>query len=205
MNDISATIFYNKRIILSAPIATPVTWHCSKVEQTAPKGISHITFAQETFDEHVDAFQYDDGTFSHKFDPTKKVIGMWANYYGSSITPTDPEDPEPPVSIYSVMTCSGTKKEIKSGGSYKKITVDFFTDTDMPADFQDGIWSYQVEGKDATSLLTILTSTDSTDVAKNQIKVKFNKNDMYLGKTLTISYESIYGVKSSIELEILGL
>lgn len=213
MNDISSTIFYNTRIILSAPIETPITWRCTKPEQCSPKGSNRLTFAQSEWDEHKDAFEYqiiDEITgeitseFSSTYDSNKKIVGMWASYYESAIEPIKPEDEIPVSSIYSTISYSGIKPEIKSGGSYKKFTVNFY-DGEEEIPFKNGNWKYEIDGKDATSLVTILTHNDSSDVEENQIKIKFNKDDTYIGKILTISYASNDGIESNVDMEIIGL
>jgi len=45
MNEISATIFYNQRLIISAPINEPLAWRLTKVEDVSPKGVRRLTFA----------------------------------------------------------------------------------------------------------------------------------------------------------------
>lgn len=200
MNDISTTLFYNQRIILSAPIKEPIAWKCSKVEQTNPKGIFHLTFKQDAWDTHKDVFEYSDGTITNVFNPEKSVVAMWADYYDSKITPEYPEiEPQIP-KIYSIITHNGTKPELKSGGNYKTLTVRFYKDDDTEINPLTGVWSYLIDNIDVSDLILTKPATES-----NQISVKFKKNDMYIGKVMTVKYTSDTGIESSLDLEILGL
>lgn len=200
MNDISTTIFYNQRIILSAPIKEPIAWRCSKVEQTNPKGIFHLTFKQDAWDAHKDVFEYSDGEITNVYNPNKPLVAMWADYYESKITPEYLENEPQIPKIYSIITHNGTKPELKSGGNYKTLTVRFYKDDNTEIDFLTGDWSFYIDNTDVSDLL-LMKSTEK----ENQISIKFKKNDMYIGKVLIAKYTSNTGVKSSIDLEILGL
>lgn len=202
MNEISTTIYYNQRIIISAPIKEPIVWKCSKVEQTTPKGVNRLTFTQEEWDAHRDVFEYVDGEITNVFNPNKKVCAMWAGYYDSNITPVDviEEKSKQIPKIYSVISYSGLKPEIKSGGNYKTMTVRFYYEDGTEIAFRNGDWSFSIDGVDAISLLnTKLTSEP------NQISIKFKKNDMYIGKVLKITFTSADNIQSDVELDVLGL
>lgn len=193
MNDISATIFYDTRIIISAPIDEPVTWKCSKVEQVSPKGISHLTFAQDKFNAHTDFIEKDE---------EGNVVGMWADYFGNGeIIPTELEQPSS--KIYSVISCSGLKPDIKAGGQYKKFTVTFYEDDEVIA-HRMGTWTFTIDGTDVSHKITTLDATSSTDVADNQIKAKLEADNSLIGKILVVGYEDSDGIKSEIEVNIVG-
>lgn len=202
MNEISTTIYYNQRIIISAPIKEPIVWKCSKVEQTTPKGVNRLTFTQEEWDAHRDVFEYADGEITNVFDPNKKVYAMWAGYYDSNITPVDviEEKSKQIPKIYSVISYSGLKPEIKSGGNYKTMTVRFYYEDGTEIAFRNGDWSFSIDGVDAISLLNTKPTSES-----NQISIKFKKNDMYIGKVLKIIFTSADNIQSYVELDILGL
>lgn len=193
MNDISSTIFYDTRIIISAPIEEPVTWKCSKVEQVSPKGISHLTFAQDKFNHHTDFIEKDkDGN----------IIGMWADYYtNGEVLPTEPK--EEMSTIYSIVTCSGLRPDIKAGGHYKKFTVTFF-DGGTIIDHKEGSWSFTVDGIDISDKIKTLSAGESKDVTENQIKVKLDADNSMIGKVLLVGYKSDDGIKSEIEINIVG-
>ena len=198
MNSISETLFYNQRIILSAPIKEPICWKITKVEQISPKGINHLTFAQDIYSQHKDAFEYEDGEISTTYYPDKKIIGMYADYFSSTVEPTDPDAPVIPSTIHSVITYSGLKPEIKTGGSYKKFTVTFY-DGETIIPFQSGQWQFFVDDQFAEVI------TSKTDVDENQIKVKLSSDSSYVGKNLTIKYVSDSGIISNIEIAVVSL
>lgn len=159
------------------------------------KGVICLTGKQDQFDVHTDFIERDE---------ENRVIGMWANYYDINDNP--PEDPEPPSStIYCTITHSGTAAEIKTGGSYKKFTVTFY-DADGETAFQQGTWSFAIDGVDASSLLTIKTKADDPSLNDNQIKIKFAKDDSYIGKNLEVKFEAdVTKIKDTQLINIVGL
>lgn len=189
MNDISETIFYGQRIAISAPIKQPVVWRCTKVEQISPKGISHLTFAQTLWDEHLDYIEKDeDGN----------VVGIWCNYYKDNVPVQDNLNTIDD-NIYSEITFSGAKTpQLKIGGSAKTFTVTFYREG-VEIDHKPGTWSYEINDTDATDLV------QTTVVSDNQIKIKFIGEDDYIGEDLTISYSSESGIKSSVKMNLVGI
>lgn len=178
-------------MIIDGKVETePVVWRVSKTKRNAPNGIGIITLAQTAFDEHTDYIEKDENG---------NIIGMWADYFSSTIEPT--EDTPLPSGIHSRITYSGTKPEIKSGGSYKKFSVSFYDADESLISLEAGTWSFDIDGVDATPLLNIT----SDDVAENQIKIKFIGGDKYIGKIINVTYESVSGIKSTIPIEIKGL
>lgn len=164
----------NKRLVLSALIKKPHVWQISKVENTKPLGLIKITLDQDSWDEHTDYVNLETGE-------------MYADYYTSDITPTDPTEPTPtPSSNYSTITASTST--IKIGGSYKTLTATVFdesgtdiTDTYSDADFK---WSCSIEGVDSTELNTVITWLDGTTF--NKQKIKFSNDRSYLEKILEV-------------------
>lgn len=193
MNEISATIFYDTRIVLSAPIDEPITWRCTKVEQISPKGINRLTFAQARWDQHKDYIEKDE---------EGNVIGMWCNYFDNNLTPSPSDEPVP--DKHAEITYFGVKKELKIGGSYKKFNIAFYKGEEETP-FEVGTWKYKIDGKDATPLLNILTNATSKDVEPNQVKLKFLGDDRFIGKILNISYDSHTGVHSEIDIPIIAI
>lgn len=190
MNDISATIFYNQRFIISAPIPEPLAWRITKTEDVSPKGVRRLTFAQDRWDQHNDYIEKDeDGN----------VIGMWANYYSSNVEPTPVAEDEPlPSSITSKITCSG-KPQFKIGGSAKTFTVTYYDydDQEIP-DYVIGNWTFTIDGETVPNNLLTLTAEN------NKIKVKFLGDDSYIGKIFTVINTS-GDVISSLNIEIIAL
>lgn len=195
MTSETANIFYDLRMCISEPREEPLVWHVSKVEDMDTKGVLILTAAQDRFDEHTDYIEKDD---------EGRVIGQWASYWDINDNPA--EDPElPPSTTYCTITHSGTAAEIKTGGSYKKLTVTFY-DTDGETTFQPGTWSFTVDGVDISSLLTIKTKVDDPSLADNQIKIKFAKDDSYIGKNLEVKFEATTtGIKDTQLINIVGL
>lgn len=198
MNEISSTIFYDQRIAMSAPTKVPITWKCSKVDNTNPKGILHLTFAQSRWDEHTDAFEYEhiDGLedMSSKYDPRRTVIGIYADYYSSAVEPVEKEVPK--LDIHGEITWNALA-QVKVGGSYKKFTINFF-DRNDPIDFIPGQWSFSIKGVNCQDLVSVIEDY-------NVIKVKFIGDDSYIGSVLTIKYRTDTGIETSVDVEIVGL
>lgn len=208
MNDISTTIFYNTRICISAPIEIPVTWHCSKVEQTAPKGISHITFVQEEWNPNTDVFEYIDGEISNVFHNDKRVIGIWADYAKELVEPA-PEPRLPDIHSELPVRCeisySGNKPQLKLGGSYKTFTATFYNPKNDVVDFVNGEWSYSIPGIELEEdPLTMLTSETSTALSENQIKLKIDNVDELLGKVMHLTFTS-GKISSEILIDLIGM
>lgn len=190
LNRETEKIFYNLRFIIDAKVLTePRAWKTSKVNRLAPNGLVRVTLAQDLYDEHHDYIEKDeDGN----------VIGMWADYFTSGITPTDQTEPEN--KIYSVVTYAGNTQQIKVGGSYKTFRVTFY-DGEEETDFRPGVWSYFIDGQDASGLVTEST----TGLAENQIKIKFTGGDEYISKNLIVRFTSDGGIASEVEVNIVGL
>ena len=193
LNSITETLFYNHRMIIDSPLynsdAEPRAWLISKINRLSPDGIARITLAQDTFDQHNDYIERDaDGT----------VIGMWANYFNSAITPTQvPTDDPTPSGNYSVVTCSG-KPIFKVGGSAKTFTVTFYDRDGQEIDHEVGGWGLSMDGQGVPISLINLT-TDG-----NKAKIKFLGDDSYIGKILTVTNTSGI-ITSSIDVEISAL
>lgn len=205
LNRDTEPLFYNLRMIIDNKVLTePRAWKITKVNRLTSNGLTHITLAQDFFDEHNDYIE---------LDTNGNVIGMWADYFKQGqVLPTKKE--EPPKNVYSSISYSGNKPEIKVNGSYKKFTVNIYdgeTDTNIP--YVNGIWKFEIRNGGLITpapadILTILTNQDSTDVADNQIKIKFDGDDSYIGKVLVISNSTVINgvvVESSIEIDIRAL
>lgn len=190
MNDISATIYYDTRIAISAPIEQPIVWRCTKVEQVSPKGISKLTFAQTRWNDNTDYIEKDeDGT----------ILGIWCDYYKDKIEP-EPQPIDIITSTRAEITYSGTKPEIKINGNYKKFTVTFYQDNE-PLTFQHGDWKFTINDQDVSDLIEINTA----NLEENQIKIKFKADDSYIDKILDVTYTSFTGVQSKVQMHIVGI
>ncbi len=183
MNDISTTIFYNQRIAISAKIKEPIVWRCTKVEQTAPKGINRLTFAQDQWDEHKDAILSD---------------GIWCDYYSSSIVPEDYRQPEKSSNEYGLITFNGISPDIKIGGKGRKLTIKFYIE-DEEVPFETGTWSYFIDDVDVSSMI------EQEDISENSININFIGNKTYIGKTLVVKYITDNNIETKLELAIKNL
>lgn len=180
LNRISENIYYDMRMIIDAPVLTePRAWSVTKVNRISANGLANITLAQDRFDQFSDYIELDENG---------EVIGMWADYYK---LPAQPEDST--ITKDLDINYSGLNPEIKVRGGYKTYTVS------SPAadDVSGGTWSFSIDGEDASSLVQIIE-----DTAK--IKVKFIGDEMYLGKTLVITY-TVEEISSSLNVSIISL
>lgn len=189
LNRDTELITYDMRFIIDAPILTePRVWMITKPWRIIPNGLARMTCAQTQFNPLKDLIEKDE---------KGNVVGMWAD--GKSDTIVDYTLPSE--TIHSEITYSGSRPEIRVGGSYKKFTVNFF-DGDIPVDFREGNWMFTVDDEDVSYLLVPI---ESDDVAENQIKVKFVGDKDYINKTLLVSYITNNGIESSLKIEIKAL
>ena len=186
LNEITKNIRYvgddntNQRMIISAKVDRPLVWKLTKLENTKPLGILQLTFSQTYFDEHKDCVER---------DGNGNIIGMWADYYTSEITPTDPTEPIPiPSSNYGTITASTST--IKIGGSYKTLTITIYDEygTDITEAYSDVDfnWSCSIDGEDFTNSDIITWLKGATF---NKKKIKFSNDRSYLEKILEIKCE----------------
>ena len=92
------TLFYNHRMIIDAKVESePRAWLISKINRISPNGICRVTLTQDTFNQHTDYIEHDE---------FGDIIGMWADYYRSSIEPT-PITPDEQSDIVVAISCSG--------------------------------------------------------------------------------------------------
>lgn len=188
-NDISATLFYNQRIIMSAPMVTPLTWRVSKVDNLNPRGINKITLLQDKFDQHKDYIEVDnDG----------HVISMWADYYTSCIEPVEQHIQEN-TAVTSEIIYNGTKAILKVGGSSRRFTVKYY-DTGGFETVPEGEieWQFYINGENAENLLEI------TEIDAFTKEIKFIGDEDYIHEILKIVVEN-NGKSTSLDVEIAGM
>lgn len=205
MNRETEKIYYNQRLILDNNVLTePRTWQISKVNRIQSNGLALFTCAQTFFDGSHDYIEHDeDGN----------VVGMWADYFvtdkngcGDCISDSSVEEyDEYPATtnIYSKITCSGSKPEMKIGGSYKTFNVTFYNDTEE-IDTQPGIWEFYVGDTDVKDKLTFAEEYSDTTLP-TRFKIDKTHRDDFACTTLTIKYISNDGVVSSTDINLLGL
>ena len=191
-NEISKTLFYNTRTIISVDLPEPITWRVTKVEGLAHKGNILFTFAQDQFDQHHDYIERnEDG----------ELIGMWADYYNESNLPS-----ENPIQVdstisgnYAEITYAGAEPHIKVNGSYKSITITYYNSNELLNNQTPGEWSYYIDDTDASDLVKV-----HPQESPNTIKVKFLGDENYLGKILTIK-NTRDTVVAELQLQIVSL
>lgn len=186
-NNETSTLYYNRRIIVSAPIETPLAWKVSKVENTTPRGVNRITLIQDKFDQNYDYIEKDeDGN----------IVAMWANYYRSKpIDNEDSEQPEPTTDYTGVITYNGTKPQLKIGGLAKTFIVTYYDAEGNIVEFSDDVkWEFYLDDEDASSL--IKATYDG-----NSVTVKFYGDEDYMGEVMTITADC-NEVHSEIRVEI---
>ena len=189
-NEISKTIFYNQRLIISPPLDIPITWHISKVEGVNPLGVLRFTCAQDLYNPHTDVIEYDDDG---------NWIGAWADLNKKgNVQQNETVDPAI-VNDYAVITYSGTKPQLKVNGSYKTLTITYYNSGELITNQAPGEWSFWIDDVDVSDLIQIL-STDE----ENKIKVKFLGNEEYLDKILIIR-NTRDSIVAELKFEIVSL
>lgn len=193
MNEITETIDYNLRMLIDTNLyskdACPRAWLLSKTKRISPNGICIATYTQDLFDQHHDYIERDE---------EGNIVGMWANFFDSKIEPVPQQDTAPLFSsITSKITPSGNTNQIRVGGS-KTFTVSFFEE-DQAIEHDPGTWSFTIDGQNAEELLSL------SYPAENKVRVKFNGDDSYIGKILTVQNVSGEDIISSCDVEIIAL
>jgi hypothetical protein len=200
LNEVTETIFYNKRLLIDSALynkdSEPRAWLVSKVNRTNPNGILILTAAQKSFDQHADYIERDEDG---------RVIGMWADWFKSEITPKDiilEEEQEfiPGNPITATLSSSG-KPQVKIGGSTKTLTIDFFRNGIPMEVLPIDSWVVTIDGETIADELWELKAVSTSD---NKYRFKFLGDDTFIGKVLNIQITS-GEVSASVDLEILPL
>lgn len=178
----------NLRMIIDNKVLTePRCWKVTKVNRITPNGISRITLAQDSFDQHKDYIELDDNG---------NVIGMWADYYKSSIPPIDSSE-KPIKTIYGKFTYSGQSQLCVDGG-YKTYTLNFYDDDEL-IEFKNGDYAFVIGESPIDEGLI------KTIIKDNTIKVKFLGDLKWINSIITMTHTTEDGVKTSVDVEIIGL
>lgn len=178
MNSITEKLWYvldddkNMRLIVSALTSIPSTWKVTKVENAVPFGLQKLTIYSNFFNEHTDYVNFETGE-------------MYADYYDSEITPTNPEPPQSSSSVICA-TIETSTNYIKIGGGYKTLTLKIFdsSNEDVTSTYQDAYiqWTCSIDGVDCTDIVSWRVET-----TWNQRRLKFPLNRSLLGKILLIN------------------
>ena len=162
------------RLLVSTLSDHPSAWTVTKCENVQPFGIQKLTIYSNFFNEHTDYVNLETGE-------------MYANYFDSEITPTDPSIPTLTPSNITAKISASTST-IKVGGSYKNLTVNLFNDSneDITNKYSDAIftWTCSIDDEDWTKKLNW-----KDGIAFNQKKAKFPSDTSVIGKILSIKCE----------------
>lgn len=181
INSITDKIWYtnsadtNMRVLVSAPTDKAIAWNISKVENAQPFGIQKLTLYQDFFDQHRDYIEK---------DKNGNIIGMWADYYDSSIEPTDPDTPSSTPSSITAKISASTSS-IKVGGSFRTLTANLFNESneDITSEYENSLftWTCSIGDENWTDIVTWRSSTKF-----NQTKLSFPLDKTQLGKILSV-------------------
>lgn len=163
------------RMVVSAKTSHPIVWKLTKIENSTPLGIQTLTFYQNYWDSHRDYIEK---------DKNGNIIGMWADYYDSSIEPTDPDTPSTTPS-YITAKISASTSSIKVGGSFRTLTTNLFNESneDITSEYENSLftWTCSIDGEDWTDIVTWRSGTKF-----NQTKLSFPLDKTQLGKILSV-------------------
>lgn len=176
---------------MSAKTDYPLTWKITKVENTKPIGIIKATLDQDFFNPHTDFIEKDESGY---------IVGMWADYKDTNISPIEPEEDKPIPKPYNHCVVSTSSYSLKNSGSYRTVTFTYLdeNENDISSEYssRDKEYFFEIDGEDVDKYVTYVVQDD-----KNIIKLKFNNSD-YIGKILTVRNRIDY-VFGEIQLEII--
>lgn len=198
MNSITEKFWYtsedskNMRVVVSALTEHPTVWTVTKVENSMPFGIQKLTIYTAFWNEHTDYVNLETGE-------------MYADYFDSEITPTDPDTKPTPSPVTNILaTITSSASTIKVGGSYRTLNIKLsnnsgedVTDTfDSKSNFD---WHFEIDDEEYKSIIR-------NDISFCQMKIKFPDDYDYVGKILTIyctiTNETITIESNKLQLEI---
>lgn len=199
MNSITEKFWYtsedskNMRVVVSALTEHPTVWTVTKVENSMPFGIQKLTIYTAFWNEHTDYVNLETGE-------------MYADYFDSEITPTDPDTQPIPSPVTNVLaTITSSLSTIKIGGSYRTLNIKLLNDsgedvTDIFGDSKSNFeWHFEIDNEEYKGIIR-------NDLSFCQMKIKFPDDYDYVGKILTIYYtitnETITIESNKLQLEI---
>ena len=176
-NSDTVKIGYNQRFIISdSKRYPPVVYQVSKLEDTQPHGLTTFKFTQETFDSAHDNAE----------------LGI-CNYYDSQITPEVP-DTSTELQQTATITYSGTKPDIKVGGSWKTFTPAFKDESTTVSK-----WTVSDENGDISG-----NTNYTIEYIGNQMKLKVAQNYNLIGTVLIIQVIGSDNSTAEIQIEVIG-
>lgn len=169
---ITETIDYNDRFMLSDSMVRPLVFEVSKLEDTFPCGITKVTLKQDHFNKNT--------------DNTELRI---CDYYDSPVIPQEP------IKEDIILTCSGSTRTLRVGGSKREISIKNSTINNFVS------WSYEFDG----NILTADELSNDFEIyeGENALSIKALLNYDNLGKVIKITATLPNKQPSSIELEVM--
>lgn len=191
------------RLLVSTLSDHPSAWTVTKCENVQPFGIQKLTIYSNFFNEHTDYVNLETGE-------------MYADYFDSEITPTDPDTQPIPSPVTNVLaTITSSVSTIKVGGSYRTLNIKLSNDSgeDVTNTFGDSKsnfeWHFEIDNEEYKGIIR-------NDISFCQMKIKLpydyeqdnqkKDNYDYVGKVLTIyctiTNETITIESNKLQLEI---
>ena len=194
LNKISERLYYDQRMLIDSVGLSkgvePRAWKISKINRVQANGTVMVTLAQDMFDEHKDYIEYNDKC---------QAIAMYADYYSDGVIPIPSEKPIT-ITKYVKMSYKGVQNfQLKVGGSARTFMIQYYDEHDNPIDYDAGVWSVEIDGKNANKQISI------TPVKDGEVKIKVIGDDSLIGKECIITFKSATGPKDSINMNISGL
>lgn len=178
-NNDTNILTYNTRLLVSNEGRyPPIAWKISKVQPSVVNDTVRFTMTQEQFNAATD-----------------DVDLMIADYRKSYVEPEHIEIEEIPTISDLEITYSG-KPAVRAGGGYKKFTLKSRLDGKLIDTTDDVEWSVDFPDGDPTKL--------ECSAVDNIFKVKCKNDYSLIGKTFTITAESMHSSKS-IVAEVISL
>ena len=185
-NDITRTIDYDVRFMITDNPIHPRTYEVSKVEDTFPLGLMKVTLVQDHYNVHTDVCKEIDGK-----------MYMVCNYYKSSLPPIINENKESDVVVSKwYLSSVGEKLYINSTAQ-----VIYALNDENDTDF-DNQWTIELDGE----LYTFDELTDYLELIKdeenNSLTIKAVNKDLagYILKVSIGNKEGLY--YDFVEMEV---
>lgn len=164
-NDVTKTINYDTRFMISDNKIHPRVYEVSKIEDTFPPGIIRVVLIQ-----------------TH-FDPAKDNVELGVcNYYNDTITPITPQDE---YHLNATLSFNGANPYLTKAGRGRVITAIITDDFGEPVTDLIPEYSYKLNGEDVTvdELVNYEITVDSENPYKQTIKAKY---DAPVGDIITV-------------------
>ena len=175
-NDVDTMTYDQRFMIHDGNRKIPICWSISKVETTTPIGLTKLTLSQVPFDSNHDNAE----------------LGI-CNYYDSQITPEVP-DTSTELQQTATITYSGTKPDIKVGGSWKTFTPAFKDESTTVSK-----WTVSDENGDISG-----NTNYTIEYIGNQMKLKVAQNYNLIGTVLIIQVIGTDNSTAEIQIEVIG-